>query len=180
MKEHLLAPPQCWITRGHAVEGAAIGAVTIALWLRARRKGAANTLNAYRREALRTRTVLGKRRAYLKDTGSLPSNSFRLSATPPITVETTPKRLLDFDSWNWLWNWICQLAKSKQNVRIRWLLALPYHTGLCREEVAHGRMLNPLETLVSALRQRNTGSWQEHHWKQRKMSWGTPIQGPPD
>ena len=209
MTEHLLTLPQGWITRGQAVQGAAIDApndaAAIALWLRARAGRAANTFNAYRREALRlllwlseqhlslaelkvehvhgyyahlvnppqhwirprkpmrsitllptqtliaplsntslhyTRTVLGQLCAYLKDAGYLSSNPFRLSAQPPLTVETTPKRLLDLDSWQWLWNWILQLPKSKQSDRLRWLFALLYHTGLRREEVAHGRMLD--------------------------------------
>ena len=209
MTEHLLSLPQGWIARGHAVQGAAIDAsndaAAMALWLKARGGRAANTFDAYRREAIRlllwlseqnlalaeltveqvhryyshlinpprhcirprkphrtttllptqtliaplsnksidyTRSVLGQLCAYLKDAGYLPSNPFRLSAKPPITVETTPKRLLDLDSWQWLWNWILHLPVNQHATRIRWLFALLYHTGLRREEVAHGRMLD--------------------------------------
>lgn len=92
-----------------------------------------------------TRTVLGQMCSYLRDAGYVQRNVFRLSAKPPVVVETAPTRLLDLDSWNWLWNWILALPSGKpadaaHAARTRWLFALLYHTGLRREEVAHGSM----------------------------------------
>jgi integrase/recombinase XerC len=92
-----------------------------------------------------TRTVLSQLCAYLQDAGYLRRNVFRLSVKPPVVVETVPTRLLDLASWHWLWNWILTLPQDEpvataQAARSRWLFALLYHTGLRREEAAHGRM----------------------------------------
>jgi site-specific recombinase XerD len=92
-----------------------------------------------------SRRVLGQMCSYLQDAGYLQHNAFRLSVKPPIIVETIPTRLLDLDSWNWLWNWILALPCDKPSnaahaARVRWLIALLYHTGIRREEAAHGRM----------------------------------------
>jgi site-specific recombinase XerD len=92
-----------------------------------------------------TRTVLGQMCSYLQDAGYLQRNVFRLSVKPPVVVETTPTRLLDLDSWNWLWDWILALPSGKpadagHAARTRWVFALLYHTGIRREEAAHGRM----------------------------------------
>jgi len=92
-----------------------------------------------------TRTVLGQMCSYLQDAGYLQRNVFRLSVKPPVVVETTPTRLLDLDSWNWLWDWILALPSGKpadaaHAARTRWVFALVYHTGIRREEAAHGRM----------------------------------------
>jgi len=92
-----------------------------------------------------TRTVLGQMCSYLQDAGYLQRNVFRLSVKPPVIMETTPTRLLDLESWNWLWSWILALPGSKaadvaHAARTRWVFALLYHTGIRREEVAQGRM----------------------------------------
>ena len=94
-----------------------------------------------------TRTVLGQMCSYLQDAGYLQRNVFRLSVKPPVIIETTPTRLLDLESWNWLWNWILALpcgkpAEAEHAARTRWVFALLYHTGIRREEAAHGRMGN--------------------------------------
>lgn len=92
-----------------------------------------------------TRTVLGQMCAYLQDAGYVQRNVFRLSIKPPVIVQATPTRLLDLDSWHWLWDWILNLPQAKPTeaahaARCRWLFALLYHTGIRREEAAHGRM----------------------------------------
>lgn len=91
------------------------------------------------------RTVLGQMCAYLQDAGYVQRNVFRLSIKPPVIVQATPTRLLDLDSWHWLWDWILNLPQAKpievaHAARCRWLFALLYHTGIRREEAAHGRM----------------------------------------
>lgn len=91
------------------------------------------------------RTVLGQMCAYLQDAGYVQRNVFRLSIKPPVIVQATPTRLLDLDSWHWLWDWILDLPQTKpievaHAARCRWLFALLYHTGIRREEAAHGRM----------------------------------------
>lgn len=91
------------------------------------------------------RTVLGQMCAYLQDANYLQRNVFRLSVKPPIIIETAPTRLLDLDSWRWLWNWIIALPDSKPGdalyaARARWLFALLYHTGIRRGEAVHARM----------------------------------------
>ena len=92
-----------------------------------------------------TRTVLGQMCVYLQDAGYLQRNPFRLSVNLPVVAGTMPTRLLDLESWRWLWNWILTLPCDKPSdaahaARVRWLFALLYHTGIRREEAAHGRM----------------------------------------
>jgi site-specific recombinase XerD len=91
------------------------------------------------------RTVLCQMCAYLQDAGYIQRNVFKLSAKLPVVVETAPTKILDIECWNWLWQWLCGLpsdrpADAAYAARARWLFALLYHTGLRREEVAHGRM----------------------------------------
>lgn len=92
-----------------------------------------------------TRTVLGQMCSYLQDAGYLQRNVFHLSIKPPVLVRTVPTRFLDLASWQWLWGWI-QNQQSSTRIgtvliaRSRWLLALLYHTGIRRDEAAHGRM----------------------------------------
>jgi site-specific recombinase XerD len=91
------------------------------------------------------RTVLGQMCGYLHAAGWLPANVFSLSAKPPVISETVPTRFLDRDAWMWLWEWITALPCDKsrdgaQATRFRWLMALLYHSGLRREEVAHATM----------------------------------------
>lgn len=91
------------------------------------------------------RTVLGLMCAYLCDAGYLSANVFRLSMKPLVVKETVQTRLLDLDAWNWLWNWACTRRSGSafgeaEVTRTRYLLALLYHTGIRREEVAHSMM----------------------------------------
>lgn len=78
-----------------------------------------------------TRTVLGQMSSYLQDAGYLQRNVFRLSVKPPVVVETTPTRLLDLDSWNWLWDWILALPSGKP--------ADAAHAARTRVKIEHGR-----------------------------------------
>ena len=92
-----------------------------------------------------TRTVLGQMFTYLQDAGYLQRNVFRLSANPPLVHDTAPSRLLDLETWRWLWGWLKnhsmrttqETAKAR---RLRWTFALFYHTGLRLSEVARARM----------------------------------------
>lgn len=92
-----------------------------------------------------TRTVLGQLFSYLSDAGYLTRNVFRLSAKPATVTSTTPKRLLDVDCWQWLWQWLIDLPETRPDQaraarRWRWVMALLYHTGIRREEAAKGVM----------------------------------------
>jgi integrase/recombinase XerC len=92
-----------------------------------------------------TRTVLSQLYAYLRDAGYVHRNPLALSIKPPTLVQTTTTRLLDVATWQWLWQWLksglthTRLQQAHAS-RYRWILALLYHTGLRRQEVADGRM----------------------------------------
>ncbi len=91
------------------------------------------------------RTVLAQMCTYLQDAEYIQRNVFRLSVQPPVTVQTTQTKLLDIDSWHWLWSWLQTLPQGNplekaHAARVRWIFALLYHTGIRREEAAHGRM----------------------------------------
>ena len=93
------------------------------------------------------RNVLAQMCHFLQNAGYLRCNVFHLSAKLPVTVGNEPTRLLDLDSWYWLWRWILARPGNKpmdhaRNARIRWVFALLYHTGIRREEVAYGCMGN--------------------------------------
>lgn len=92
-----------------------------------------------------TRTVLCLMCNYLQQAGYLRGNPFLLSSKPHIVQQTQVNRWLDLNTWQWLWQWINALPTTselerQQAIRTRWLFALLYHTGMRREEVAHGRM----------------------------------------
>lgn len=92
-----------------------------------------------------SRTVLSQMAAYLHEAGYLPRNVFRLSIRPAVIHKSVSARNLDLESWEWLWSWIIRMpCDSRRNaahaIRVRWLFALLYHTGIRREEVAMGRM----------------------------------------
>jgi integrase len=92
-----------------------------------------------------TRTVLSLMCSYLQDAGYVRRNVFRLSAIPPVVVQTKPTRLLDLDCWKWFWNWIQALpdtdpGEAPEITRTRWIFALLYHTGIRREEAASAYM----------------------------------------
>ncbi len=91
-----------------------------------------------------TRRVLGQMCGYLQDAGYLARNVFRLSIKQTVITETVQTRLLDLDSWHWFWKWLIALPQKTPAdctaARSRWVFALLYHSGIRREEVAHGRM----------------------------------------
>lgn len=97
------------------------------------------------RSIAHARTVLSLLLGYLQDAGYIQRNVFRLSTKPLVLTETTPSRLLDVDSWHWLRSWIEVMPKTGRlaaahAARCRWLFSVLYHTGMRREEIAHGRM----------------------------------------
>ena len=92
-----------------------------------------------------TRNVLSLMCTYLQDIGYLQRNPFRSSAIPSVRKPLEPRRYLDQDAWDWLWDWLSGSEEdtgleTRQLARARWLFALLYHTGMRREEVAKGQM----------------------------------------
>lgn len=92
-----------------------------------------------------SRVVLGQLCGYLQQAGYLWHNVFRLASRPVVIKQTVVTRLLDFEAWQWLWQWILRLPQETgrekaRAIRTRWLFALLYHTGIRREEAANGRM----------------------------------------
>lgn len=92
-----------------------------------------------------TRSILGGMCSYLQNAGYLRFNVFKLSSKPAVVVSEHQERALHFDSWFWLWEWVCALPggdarRLASTARARWLFALLYHSGLRREEAAHGVM----------------------------------------
>jgi len=92
-----------------------------------------------------SRTVLGHLMKYLQHAGYQQRNVFLLSRSPPVIQETAPTKLLDLEAWRWFWNWLTTRPEPKpfDSARVnrrRWVFALLYHTGIRREEVAHGAM----------------------------------------
>lgn len=92
-----------------------------------------------------TRTILGGMCSYLQDAGYLQFNVFKLSIKPAVVVSEHQDRALYLESWFWLWEWACSLPRTNARVaaagvRARWLFALLYHSGMRREEAAHGVM----------------------------------------
>lgn len=91
------------------------------------------------------RTILNQLFNYLVDLDHVRKNVVRLTKKPTIPVSEEVTRYLDLSAWEWLWEWVVQLpaataADITVNRRTRWILALLYHTGLRREEVAKGSM----------------------------------------
>jgi integrase/recombinase XerC len=92
-----------------------------------------------------SRVVLGQLCGYLQQAGYLRHNVFRLVSRPVVIKQTVVTRLLDFEAWQWLWQWVLRLPQETDRekaraIRTRWLFALLYHTGIRREEAANGRM----------------------------------------
>lgn len=92
-----------------------------------------------------TRTILGGMCSYLQNAGYLQFNVFKLSRKPNVVTAEYQNRALHLDSWFWLWEWVCSLSGGNARdqavaIRARWLFALLYHSGIRREEVAHGAM----------------------------------------
>lgn len=92
-----------------------------------------------------TRTILSQLFAYLRDAGYVNKNPIALSNRPPTLTQSTPTRLLDLSTWQWLWQWLItrptgNRLQQAQVGRSRWVIALLYHTGLRRQEVADGLM----------------------------------------
>jgi site-specific recombinase XerD len=92
-----------------------------------------------------SRTVLSQLCGFLLQAGYLKHNVFRLTSRPIVLQQTIVTRLLDLESWQWLWQWVCALPhttsrEQQRAIRTRWLFALLYHTGIRREEAAKGRM----------------------------------------
>lgn len=92
-----------------------------------------------------SRTILGGMCSYLQDAGYLQFNVFKLSMKPAVVVSEHQERALHLDSWFWLWDWVCNLSGRTARdqagaTRARWLFALLYHSGVRREEAAHGVM----------------------------------------
>jgi len=193
--------------RGDAL-GAQTDAQAAAVWIRAKGSRTANTVDAYRREAIRlllwlneaglclkemkvdhvhlffahlvkppahwlrprkpprdallsptqvlvgplsassvvqARNILGGMCSYLQDAGYLQFNVFKLSMKPAVVVSEHQERALHLESWFWLWEWACSLPGDNARcrataARARWLFALLYHSGIRREEAAHGIM----------------------------------------
>ncbi len=91
------------------------------------------------------RTILGGMCSYLQDAGYVQYNVFKLSLKPAVVTSEHQERALHLDSWFWLWSWVCALPTGNARataaaVRARWLFALLYHSGMRREEAAHGVM----------------------------------------
>jgi len=91
------------------------------------------------------RRVLGQLCDYLRDAGYLRRNAFRLSAQLPVVDKSVSARILDVESWQWLWGWVTRMPRDTKRMdahaaRARWVLSLLYHTGTRREEIATGRM----------------------------------------
>jgi len=129
----LAAPPARWLRPKTAKHGTALRPTQV--------------LNAplSNRSIAHSRTVLSLLLGYLQDAGFIQRNVFRLSTKPVVVTETTPSRLLDLDGWQWLRSWIEGMPKngrlaSAHAARCRWLFNALYHTGLRREEIAHGWM----------------------------------------
>jgi integrase/recombinase XerC len=94
-----------------------------------------------------SRTVLGHMMKYLQHAGYLQRNVFLLSSKPSVEESTPIDKVLDLESWQWLWQWLTTRPESKpflavRAARCRWVFALLYHTGIRREEIAKGVMGN--------------------------------------
>lgn len=99
--------------------------------------------------------VLNQMCGYLQDAGYLKRNAIRLASKPKINHEDAHQRLLDFEAWQWLWNWLCTRPAPTpldvaRNNRDRWIFILLYHTGIRRAEVA--------SSIMSKF-QRRDGNW---------------------
>jgi len=94
-----------------------------------------------------SRTVLGQFADYLMDAGYLQRNVFHLSKKQKVVNRVAPTKFLDLESWQWFWEWLISRPTPRpvdeaRVARQRWLFALLYHTGIRREEAAHGLMGN--------------------------------------
>jgi site-specific recombinase XerD len=91
-----------------------------------------------------TQTVLGQLFSYLQHAQYVQGNPFKLSTRFSIVDHQVTEKSLDVKTWRYLWQWVCQRQCEQPSnlisVRSRWLLALLYHTGLRREEVAKAKM----------------------------------------
>lgn len=92
-----------------------------------------------------TRTVLGQLFTYLQDVGYVAKNVFRLSTVLPVIREDSPSRFLDIQAWRFLWQWLInqpteRLMDQRHGIRMRWIFALLYHTGLRIDEAVHATM----------------------------------------
>jgi len=130
---HLSQPPAHWLRPRKPSRGTVLAATQVL----------SGPLSA--RSLTHTRTILGGLFAYLQDAGYVRFNVFKLSSRPAVVVSQQQERALHLDSWFWLWEWLCNMAQNDAHqkrvaTRARWLFALLYHSGLRREEVAHGVM----------------------------------------
>lgn len=103
------------------------------------------------------RTVAVQMFGYLLDSGYIPVNVFKLTPRPSTVAPRMQDRHLDLPAWEFLWDHVTvtmpaelearhhegkaegDLARATA-IRDRWLLALLYHTGMRKSEVAQGRM----------------------------------------
>ncbi len=122
-------------------------------WLRPRKPRRAETLTLTQlligplsnKSIQYARTVLGHLMKYLQHAGYLQRNVFALSLRPAVVTSTAPTKLLDLESWQWFWRWLTTRPAVTRSdaahvARSRWVFALLYHSGIRREEVAHGSM----------------------------------------
>lgn len=94
-----------------------------------------------------TNRVLRQLFDWLRDDTYVSRNVFRLSHKAAAPQLTTQERYLDLDAWHWLWHEIINLENSaisasdcRKSIRIRWIFALLYHTGLRCSEAANAQM----------------------------------------
>lgn len=92
-----------------------------------------------------SRTILSVLFDWLRDTGYVPFNPFKLSAPPRLEAGETVERFLDVSTWDYLLSWLEQARTpldpaSKTGIRARWMLTLFYHTGLRRDEACNAQM----------------------------------------
>ena len=96
------------------------------------------------RSLQQARTILGQLFSYLQNARYVRGNPFKLSMNFSVQDEHVMERTLDTRTWRYLWQWLerrcTQFPKRTAMMRDRWLMALLYHTGLRREEVARARM----------------------------------------
>lgn len=142
--QHLSDPPKDWI-RGTEVSSPGNSAH--------RRQDGPLSL----RSLTYARTVAVQMFGYLCDCGYISVNVFKLTSRPATVASRMQDRHLDLPAWEFLWDHVTvtrpaelearrhegeaedDLARATA-IRDRWLLALLYHTGMRKSEVAQGSM----------------------------------------
>ena len=100
-------------------------------------------------------TVISTVFEFLRDENLLNKNPLRLHKKALRKTEsevevfsnsdTSIETFLDFETWEWLWHWLCSRNASNQraignNKRDRFMFALLYHSGIRREELIKLKM----------------------------------------